>query len=160
MRSLIIYNEEKQKAHLSSSDSSTCSPVPLILPLMLRHLCENWFSQLVPSFEPIHWALHFTDFSSFFKFIIFLKTESSEVFFSPHNVLLLSHGYIPDVSAALGRAHVISDLWKHIIHLCTREHFPIKDIALKESSKLVSLRKKMKEAKISLAIWQYLENLC
>ena len=114
---------------------------------------------VVPSFEPIHWALHFTDFSSFFKFITFLKTESSEVFF-PHNVLLLSHSYIPDVSAALGRAHVISDLRKHIIHLCTREHFPIKDTALKESSKLVSVRKKMKEAKISLAIWQYLENLC
>ena len=35
---------------------------------------------VVPSFEPIHWALHFTDFSSFFKFITFLKTESSEVF--------------------------------------------------------------------------------
>ena len=51
----------------------------------------------------------------------------------------MSHDYIADVSAALGRAHVINDLRKHIIHPCTREHFPIKDTALKESSKLVSL---------------------
>ena len=159
MRSLIICNKEKQKAYLSCSDPIRCSSVPFILPFMLPNFFENWFSQLVPSFEPIHWALYFTDFSSFFKFIIFKKNGLFGGF--PHNVLLLSHSYIPDVSAALGRAHVINDLRKHIIHPCTREHFPIKDIALKESSKLVSLRKKKKEAKsLSLAIWQYLENLC
>ena len=91
---------------------------------------------LNPSIE-----LYFTD-SSFLKFIILFKNEYSEIFPPIMFSSCPLHSYIPDISAALGRAHFISDMRKHIVHPCTRECFPIKDVTLKEFSKLVSLRKK------------------